>query len=289
MDVANLHAPLMEKRVRGNPCPWLTGEIKRDIRQHNYLLRKAKQSLATEDWLAYKSHRNRVTKSIKNAKSKYNIKVIEDCGGNPKAFWKAIKNILPGETKTVSTNFNIDGEVVTDYKSIAESFKNFFLGTVGRLVKIMNDSVMSFTDCTAYNPSTVRTRGTASSFAFEEISEQFIYTQLRKLKTCKAVGLDQMPSHLMKDSASVISKPLAVIMNLSISQVRIPCDWKIARVLPLFKGGKKCDMDNYRPISILPVASKILGRTIHTQLCRFLTANNILSSSQCGFRKLLLL
>ncbi len=69
----------------------------------------------------------------------------------------------------------------------------------------------------------------------------------------------------MKDSASVISKPLAVIMNLSISQGRIPCDLKIARVLPLFKGGKKCDMDNYRPISILPLTSKILERaSVHS-------------------------
>ncbi len=90
-------------------------------------MHKAKQSLATEDLLAYKSHQNRVTKSIKSAKCKYNIKVIEDCGSNPKAFWQAIKKILPGETKTVLTSFNIDGEVVTDYKSIAESFKKTFL------------------------------------------------------------------------------------------------------------------------------------------------------------------
>jgi hypothetical protein len=107
----------LEKRVRGNPCPWLTVEIKRDIRQRNYLLRKAKQSHTTEDWLAYKSHRNRVTKSIKIAKSKANIKVIEDCGGNPKAFCQAIKKIMPGETKTVSSSFKVEGQVITDYKT----------------------------------------------------------------------------------------------------------------------------------------------------------------------------
>ena len=76
--VADLHAPLMEKRVRGKACPWLTGEIKKDIRQRNYLLRKAKRSNTTEDWLIYKSHRNRVLKSIKTAKSRYNIKIIKE-------------------------------------------------------------------------------------------------------------------------------------------------------------------------------------------------------------------
>ncbi len=69
---------------------------------------------------------------------------------------------------------------------------------------------MSFTDCMAYNPSMVWTRKTAS-FVFAEISEQFIYTQWHKLKICKAVGLDQMPSHLMKDSASVMLKPLEFV------------------------------------------------------------------------------
>ena len=108
---------------------------------------------------------------------------------------------------------------------------------------------------------------------------------MRKLKTSKAVGLDQMPSRLMKDSARVTSKPLTFIMNLSISQGCVPQDWKIARLIPLFKGGKKTEMDNYRPICILPTASKILERAIHTQFCRFLSIHNLLSASQYGFRK----
>ena len=96
--------------------------------------------------------------------------------------------------------------------------------------------------------SAVGVRRTTSTFKFEEIPEQFIFTQLRKLKTSKAVGLDQMPSRLMKDSARVISKPLTFIMNLSISQGCVPQDWKMARVIPLFKGGKKTEMNSYRPI-----------------------------------------
>ena len=115
---------------------------------------------------------------------------------------------------------------------------------------------------------------------FEEISEQFILSLLRRLKTSKAVGLALMPSRLMKDS--VISKPLTFIMNLSISQGCLPQDWKIARVI--FKGGKKTEMDNYRPISILPTASKILERAIYTHFCRFFSMNNLLSASRSGFR-----
>ena len=89
----------------------------------------------------------------------------------------------------------------------------------------------------------------------------------------------------MKDSASVTSKPLTVNMNSSISQGCVPHDWKIARVMPLLKGSKTFEMDNYRPISILSTASKVLGKAIQAQLCHFLTTNNFPSPFQCRFRK----
>ena len=129
----------------------------------------------------------------------------------------------------------------------------------------MNKAVEFFSSQTLVT-STVGIRRMTSTFMFEEISKQLILSLLRKLKTSKAVGLDLMPSHLIKDSGRV-SKPLTFIMNLSISQGCLPQDWKIARVI--FKGGKKTEMDDYRPISILPTASKILERAIYTQFCRF--------------------
>ena len=56
-------------------------------------------------------------------------------------------------------------------------------------------------------------------------------------------------------------------------------------MIPLFKSGKAVDLDNYRPISVLPVASKILERAVHVQLYAYLTDKNYLSPYQCGFRK----
>ena len=64
LKVADRHAPLIQKRVRGvDNCPWMTGQIKKDIRQRDYFLKKARKSSHDEHWLAYKSVRNRVTNS----------------------------------------------------------------------------------------------------------------------------------------------------------------------------------------------------------------------------------
>ena len=65
----------------------------------------------------------------------------------------------------------------------------------------------------------------------------------------------------------------------------IPQEWKEAKVTPIFKSGEKDDVNNYHPISLLPLISKIMERTVQVQLVSFLTENNVLSEHQSGFRK----
>jgi hypothetical protein len=124
-----------------------------------------------------------------------------------------------------------------------------------------------------------------STFQFKEISVSFTLKQLRGLKTGKAVGLDNIPLRLLKDSACIVATPLTTIINASLRQGIVPDDWKSARVTPLLKKGKVEDLDSYRPISVLPIVSKLLERAVHTQLGEYSKEHNILSPYQCGFRK----
>ena len=94
-----------------------------------------------------------------------------------------------------------------------------------------------------------------------------------------------MPVCLLKDSASVIAKPLTTIINLSLAKGKVPDEWKAARVIPLFKKGKIEHLDNYRPISVLSTASKILERAVHCQLYEYLNKHKLLNPFQCGFRR----
>ena len=65
----------------------------------------------------------------------------------------------------------------------------------------------------------------------------------------------------------------------------MPTEWKYAKITPLYKKGMSTDVDNYRPISVLPVVSKVLERIVHHQLHRFLSEHKQLSPFQCGFRR----
>ena len=96
-----------------------------------------------------------------------------------------------------------------------------------------------------YFSNITRLTVTNSEFKFEQVQEQTILDHLRKLDVKKATGLDDIPPRLLRDSAHVIAMPLTRIINMSLDQGVVPEDFKIAKVIPVFKKGKPEDMDNY--------------------------------------------
>lgn len=79
---------------------------------------------------------------------------------------------------------------------------------------------------------------------------------------------------------------LEIIFNQTLKEGLVPDSFKNALVVPLYKGnGHKTNITNYRPISLLNVFSKIFEKTIKTRLLNYLEENNLLPTSQFGFRK----
>ncbi len=107
-----------------------------------------------------------------------------------------------------------------------------------------------------------------------------------KLLTSKASGLDNIPVNLLKliNFTAVVS--LTHIINQVIRKGIISTDWKCARVSVIYKHDSKLDLNNYRPISVLLVVSKIFEKVVFDQAYAFLNKNNLLSDIQSGFRPL---
>ena len=121
---------ILAKKVRGLTCPWMNGSIKREIRQREFLLNKARRSNLDEDWSAYRRSRNRVTKLVRDSKSKYSRELIDENSDDPKKFWKTVKQIMPGQKTKRVTSIDVNGTQIYDDKEIANSFNNFFTKTV---------------------------------------------------------------------------------------------------------------------------------------------------------------
>ena len=91
----------------------------------------------------------------------------------------------------------------------------------------------------------------------------------------------------LKDAAIIIAPTLTDIFSQSLKST-FPKIFKEGKVTPIFKSGDCTNMSNYRPITVLPILSKILERFVHTQIYNYLTENKILSPNQFGFRLVLL-
>ena len=109
---------------------------------------------------------------------------------------------------------------------------------------------------------------------------------LLKLNERKAAGLDNIPSKLLKMAGNIVAPSLTQIFTKSISTGIFPTEWKLARVTPIFKKGKRDDPNNYRPISIIATVAKIFEKIIYDQLYEYFTDNNLLAHCQSGFRSL---
>ena len=108
---------------------------------------------------------------------------------------------------------------------------------------------------------------------------------LKIVKEKKSTGLDEIPPWLLNDCSSVLSKPIAHIINISLNTSVYPTDWKRSKVIPLYKKGQHNKVDNYRPISVIPAVSKIIEKIVHQQLSDYLEDNNLLEDDQYGFRR----
>ena len=107
---------------------------------------------------------------------------------------------------------------------------------------------------------------------------------MRDINTSKAPGIHRLPRRFLKDDPNVLAKPVTDICNLSIYLNKFPSAFKLAKVKPIFEKGRNHNFSNYRPISLLPILSKVIEKVVHEETIKFLNDNNIFYNYQSDFR-----
>ena len=100
-----------------------------------------------------------------------------------------------------------------------------------------------------------------------------------------SAGYDELPAHILKQNILLYIKPLTPLVNTSIIKGIFPDELKMAKVIPIFKSGNKDLIENYRPISILSVFTKVFEKVMYKHLINFVDKNYILYKYQFGFRR----
>ena len=161
----------------------------------------------------------------------------------------------------------------------AEHFNDFFINVTESLTKTLNplDESVLYTFVTRITPMK-----DCTDFNWDLVKSN---TQ-RALNTKKAVGPGFVsPRDLFLILPGLVTHSLLPLYKNSLISGSLPCDWKLSRVTPVFKNGNPCDVNNYRPISLLSIPGKILEAVVCNSINDHLRSHNLLSCNQWGSRK----
>ena len=257
--------------------PWLTDDLKLIIKQKNKLYKKSKQYPSFKREQEYKSFRNMVTKQLNRAERIYIQNMLEEHKGNVKKFWQITKFILNKHKKSsIQTKFKYNNKIISNGNQIAENFNNFFVN--------IGPSTAEKIPYSDVSPNSYLKGNYEHSFYASPVTLDELRTLFHELKD-SASGWDGFDSKVIKAVACEIYVPFCHVCNLSIENGVFPKQLKIAKVIPLFKAGDDMIFNNYRPVSILPIFSKILERIMYNRLLDYMDKLNILNNNQFGFRK----
>ena len=246
----------------------------------DFLHRKAIRSSVKSDWDEYKLYRNKVTTAmIRKSKEIYFKNTVQQGVGNSGKLWKALNDILPSKSSSNPSSIVVNGNVLSRNDDIANGFNDHFANVANVLIKD------DFVACSTSNvPRDDCSNVTQPKLNLPYISHDFVNDEILHMSTKKATGLDDISCRILKLARPVIVDSLTFIMNLSLSTGVFPNEWKIAKVVPLHKGGDLKSTNNYRPISILSCASKIIEKAVHKHVYSFLSEFNLINQHQSGFR-----
>ena len=119
------------------------------------------------------------------------------------------------------------------------------------------------------NPLDYLNDGPTASLVMTPASPEEFIKLILKLDTKKASGSDKISNYIIKLSKNVLAPILSSLFNSCIHNGIFPDIYKVAEVIPLFKGGDRCVLGNYRPISLLPHFGKLFEKVIAKRLNSF--------------------
>lgn len=256
------HAPVVMRRKRDTlPCPWLTTELVNCVRERNRLHRLlVRDKLNVELRNQHREARAKARKLDRTLKNQY---FIDQCRTtDQRKLWSVINTVVGRKKQSrapqasMADLTSLFGDVVTD----------------------------------PHRPPTLEPRegppGEISLRDFNAVSPDDVSSCLKSVNSFKATGSDSVPCILLHKCCRTLAPVLTRIINLSLSTGLFPKSYKVAHISPLLKGGDATLAKNYRPVSLLPVVSRIVEAIVKEQITAYLEAHDLLPPTQFAYRRL---
>ena len=188
-----------------------------------------------------------------------------------KTWWGLVKEVFNKKKSSYLPTMEVGDRCITESEEKANCFNTFFAKKSN-----LNDA--------GKVPDTSEINDTESSIENIRITTIAVNKILRNLKVNKASGPDDISPRVLKQTANEISPSLAQLFNFSLQTGKFPSLWKMANVTPLLKNkGRRSELKNYRPISLLSCIGKTMERCIYDKLFKYLIEENLLTKYQAAY------
>ena len=231
----------------------------------------------------YKSYRNLYNKIIRASKKLYFQNELSKYQSDMKKTWEILRKAINNTKKRDNNIQNLicDGLSVSDPLIMANNLNEFFINVASNIVQTINPADV----IPSLNPNSLSNSNPSLCFSANPITTSDIMNAIDQLKDKNTCDDNGISSSFIKKISFCIASPLQIVFSKSLENGYVPDQLKTAKIIPLFKSGDKASMDNYRPIALLNIFSKILEKIVCNRLSLHLEQNNLLSIYQFGFRK----
>ena len=297
--VLEKHAPMKQKVLRANDKPYMTKILRQAIMRRSVLKNKYQKEKSDEALQIYKKHKNYTKRLARRERTKYFANLDLNKYTDNIKFWNTVKPMF--SSTNIGTNkitLVEKGEIITDDKEIAETFSGFFIDAVSSLSIEENRALLEDASCEnnpvrravekfSKHPSILSIKKHVQhveKFSFWEIDATEMMSEINSLNAKKSGTFMDIPVKRLKEAVDIVATPLSQIWKVEIVQGRKFADQlKLADITPLHKKLENILKENYRPVSLLPVVSKLFERIMQKQMKTFI--ETFLSSFLCGYRK----
>ena len=274
MNAAKNYIPGENKTFYPKDPPWLTHTSKN---LYNKYRRKFKGYIRRGSPLTEKPYidslKQDFAETVKKEKENYMKNLgaqVSDPRTGQKKYWTVLKKLMNKKVATIIPPVLVEGRFITDIKEKCDCFNQYF------------KNQCTLVETTSTLPPLART--TNLSLSEVNFNENDIIVHIKKLNINKAHGHDGIPARVIKLCGGSIALPLYIIYKDCITRGYFPDKWKKANVVPIYKKKEKNLIQNYRPVSLLPIFGKIFEKLIFDKLYLYIFSNNFIDDRQSGYR-----
>lgn len=224
----------------------------------------------------FKKYRNSLTNQLRAARDAYFMGMFSDpANQRSDIIWRKLNVLLkPTSNPAIPDVLNHNGQKLSG-NAIPYAFNKMFSLKPQSSDGKNRNSYAQFLPVNAFS----------STLFLSPTSPLEVFSSFSDISNSRSLDADGIQICSVKYVLDIISPVLTHIYNLILSTCIFPKQMQTSRVVPVFKHGDKGTLNNYRPISIIPVFSKGIEKLMHFRLLSFFHHHNLLQDFQHGFRK----